>query len=833
MLHQTELLLPAGKFESLKAAVANGADAVYLAGSRYGARAGAGNFSDDEMKQAVKLCHSRGIRLYVTMNTLVGDNEFSQALDYVKFLYDLGVDALIVQDLGLAGAVKALLPAFTLHGSTQMTIHNVDTARWAYEFGFRRVILAREMTLREIKAIREAVPKLELEVFCHGAICISYSGQCLMSSLIGGRSGNRGQCAQPCRMTYQLWDPFVGSLSGKPSHLLSPRDLNTLNDLKSFMELGIHGLKVEGRMRRPEYVASVGRVYRHAIDHLLAGQDGISVEGADLVEQVFNRDFTSGYLHGNPGLNLMSHQKPNNRGVLLGRVSKVNGKIITLDLERELRLGDGIEVWVKVGGRVGCTVSDLRVNRKNTTVAYPGEEAEIHLPGRIHKGDRVFKTYDARMMEEASSSYENVSWDLKVDFTVKALLGQALEISATDSCGIKAKVVANYIVEAAAKTATDESMIKKQLGRLGGSGYVMGKLHAVLDDGIILPASILNQTRRELVEQLDRQREQRHPVVKNYPFVTSKNEFLALTKEKMKHNVPKIAVKVRDIHQVRAAMDSGAELIYFAPHFGLESMSDHQWKQLAEINKEFPNLLAYALPVVRQDEKKTWTERDIETAVSHGFHSFLCGQAGDILLKERFPSVKHCYGDYSQNVFNKFTARELYDMGFERVTSSLELRKEELGAMARTAGEKEVIIHGPMPMIVSRHCVIGAVLGKNQAKVPCGYSCYGNTFYLKDRMGMMFPVVGDRYHNMNLYNCKDLCLIDELDHLSHFQVWRIEGQFYDIGSLKEIIKLYRAAREQALSKGEGEYQKESLVASVQIYSNRGFTKGHFYRGVKT
>ena len=202
MLHQTELLLPAGKFESLKAAVANGADAVYLAGSRYGARAGAGNFSDDEMKQAVKLCHSRGIRLYVTMNTLVGDNEFSQALDYVKFLYDLGVDALIVQDLGLAGAVKALLPAFTLHGSTQMTIHNVDTARWAYEFGFRRVILAREMTLREIKAIREAVPKLELEVFCHGAICISYSGQCLMSSLIGGRSGNRGQCAQPCRLPF-------------------------------------------------------------------------------------------------------------------------------------------------------------------------------------------------------------------------------------------------------------------------------------------------------------------------------------------------------------------------------------------------------------------------------------------------------------------------------------------------------------------------------------------------------------------------------------------------------------------------------------------------------
>ncbi|MEE0776220.1 MAG: DUF3656 domain-containing protein [Bacillota bacterium] len=833
MLHQTELLLPAGKFESLKAAVANGADAVYLAGNRYGARASAGNFNDEEMKQAVKLCHSRKVRLYVTMNTLVGDDEFSQALDYVKFLYDLGVDALIVQDLGLAGAVKSLLPAFTLHGSTQMTIHNVDTARWAYDFGFRRVILARETTLSEMKAIREAVPDLELEVFCHGAICISYSGQCLMSSLIGGRSGNRGQCAQPCRMTYELCDPFTGSLTGKPSHLLSPRDMNTLEHLKDLMELGIHGFKIEGRMRRPEYVASVGRVYRHAINAILAGKSGISSEDANLVEQVFNRDFTPGYLYGNPGLHLMSHQKPNNRGVLVGRVKKVNGKIITLELERELHLGDGIEIWVKVGGRTGSTVSDLRVNKQKTTVAYPGEEAEIHMAGRISKGDRVFKTYDAQLMTDAVASYENLSLDLPVDFTVKAHLGQLLTISAIDCRGAKAEVVSSYIVEAAQKTATDEAMVKKQLSRLGGSGYSLRKLHAILDDGIILPASILNQVRRELVEKLDRQVQGGSPVVKNYPYQEAKKKYLALTKEKPKRNVPKIAVKVRDVYQVKAAMDSGAELIYFAPHFGFEAMTEEQWQQLAVINEAHPNFLVYALPAVRQDDKQAWLERDIEAAVSHGFQSFLCGQAGDLRLKERYPQIQRFYGDYSQNVFNNYTARELFDMGFERVTCSLELKKEDLDALARTAGSKEVVVHGRMPMMLSRHCVIGASLGKDKTKVPCGYYCYGNTLYLKDRMGMTFPVVGDRYHNMNLYNCKELCLIDELDHLSHFQVWRIEGQFADIGSLKEIIKLYRTAREQALAKGEGEYQKEFLSSSVQIYSNAGFTKGHFYRGVKS
>ncbi|MDO4541720.1 MAG: DUF3656 domain-containing protein [Bacillota bacterium] len=828
-MNKPELLLPAGKFEALKAAVANGADAVYLSGVSYGARAGAGNFNDEEMKKALMLCHSCGVKVYVTMNTLLKDDEVAAALDYVKFLYDLGTDALIVQDMALAGAVKKLLPAFALHGSTQMTIHNVHTAQWAYEFGLKRVILAREMTLEEIRKIHEAVPKLELEVFAHGAICICYSGQCLMSSLIGGRSGNRGYCAQPCRLAYQLWDDYYGCLSGEPSHLLSPKDLNTLNDLKELAEAGVSGFKIEGRMRRPEYVASVGKAYRNALDAI--DDDGaISPLDEAMVEQVFNREFTQAYLHGNIGADMMSYNRPNNRGVLLGRVKSVNGKVVTLELTKELSIGDGIEVWVKVGGRVGCTVSDIRVNKTKVSKAYPGQEAEINLPGRIAKGDRVFKTYDSLLMSAAAASYENFVEDIPLSFKVKAEIGKPLYVAAKDALGHEVEAQPGYIVEKAQKTPTDEAMIKKQLSRLGGSGYSLAAVEVEAGDAIIIPVSILNRARRDIVDKLTQEIFNRYPKVTNHCYVEAKNRYLTVTKEKKKRNVPKLSVKVRDIYQAQAAVEAGAEEIIFAPHFGLEPMKDEDWRVLKALNEKYPELLIFALPRVCQDSKFKTLDNDIKKALAMCLTRFMVGQTGDIYLKNEYPEIEGFFGEFSQNVLNKYAAKELYDLGFTSVTASLELTAEGLSALSTTAGDKSVIVHGPLPMMISRHCLIGAALGKDKNKVPCGAPCFGRPLYLKDRMSMLFPVLGDKYHNFYVYNCRELALIDELNSLTHFQTWRIEGQFYDIGSLKEIISLYLTGREQVLSKGE--YQKELLLTELKSYSRQGFTKGHFYRGVK-
>lgn len=827
---KTELLLPAGKPESLKAAVANGADAVYLAGNMYGARANAGNFDESELRSAVKLCRKNGVRVYVTMNTLVADTEMADALDYVKFLYDLGIDGLIVQDIGLAGAIKKLLPALALHGSTQMTIHNVRGARWAYEFGLKRVILNREITLEEIRRIRQEVPELELEVFCHGALCICYSGQCLMSSLIGGRSGNRGQCAQPCRLPYEMIDGFGNEKTKKPSHLLSPRDLNTLEELQELIDAGVSSLKIEGRMRRPEYVATVGRVYRNAMDRLSQGKAAVEGDDRVIVEQVFNRKFTSGYLHGNPGIGLMSHEKPNNRGLFLGRVSRVNDKIVTVALDNDLSINDGIEIWVKVGGRLGSTITDLRVNGKNVLTAKKGETCEILLPGRIRVGDRVFKTYDSKMMEAAMNSYEDLDGNIPLDFYVEAKKGKNLLVTAKDDFGHEAQVISPFVVEEAKNRPTDEEAVKKQMNRLGGSGYVLRELKTELEGSVMLPASILNQIRRDITEEFDRKIFDIYPKVKNYHYQEQKKAVLDINDERRKNNVPLLTVKVSDIYQARYALDGGADRVYWAAHFGFSFPDENikgEWKEMTE---RYDGKLVYALPQITQDQNNAVLYRQIEDALACGFHDFLVGQAADITLKAKYPEIRNIYADFSANTFNRYTAAELVQMGFAGVTASMEMTKEQLERFAKGAGQREVIVHGAMHMMISRHCFIGAMEGKQKDRVPCGFQCRGCRYALVDRMGMEFPLIGDLYHNAHIFNCRELCLLDELNQLKGYSSWRIEGQFLDIGSLKEIVALYKTGREQVLSGME--YQKELLLEELSKYPTPGYTKGHFHRGVK-
>lgn len=824
-----ELLLPAGKPESLKAAAANGADAVYLAGNLYGARAGAGNFNESEMRSAVKLCKMQGIRVYVTMNTLIADEEMSDALDYVKFLYDLGIDGLIVQDIGLAGVVKKLLPDFTLHGSTQLTVHNARGAQWAYDYGFKRVILSRELTLAEIRLIHREVPDLELEVFCHGALCISYSGQCLMSSLIGGRSGNRGQCAQPCRLAYELVDAYGNVKTEKPLHLLSPKDINTLEELSELVDAGITSLKVEGRMRRPEYVASVGRVYRRAIDRVLAGEPAVTGHDQLIVKQVFNREFTPGYLHGNPGLDLMSLQKPNNRGLFLGRVKQTAGKIITLSLDNDLSLNDGIEIWVKVGGRLGSTVSDLRVNKVNVDMAHKGETCEIMLPGRISVGDRVFKTYDSKLMRSAMNSYEHLDSDIPLDFTVIGRRGGNLAVVARDAFGHETKITSPYVVEEAKNHPTDFDMVKKQLSRLGGSGYAFHGLVLATDGNVMIPSSVLNQVRRDIVMKFDEMIFAAYPTVKNYIFQDEKKKALQISDERKKNNVPRLRVKVADIHQLKTALEGGADQVCIAPHFAAAFPDLGTKEQIKALTARYEEQLLYALPQVTQNDKDKSFFEQLEAAIDCGFRSFMVGQAADIKLKEKYPEINTVCADFSANIFNRYTAEELFDMGFSSLTASLEMTKEQLERFAKGRSEREVLVHGAMHMMISRHCLLGAAEGKHKTQVPCGFRCHGCRYYLKDRMGMHFPVVGDLYHNMHVFNCRDLCLIDELDALKGFSFWRIEGQFYDIGSLREIVSLYKTGREQVLFGSE--YQKELLLDELKKYPYNGFTKGHFHRGV--
>ncbi|HHT62970.1 MAG TPA: U32 family peptidase, partial [Clostridia bacterium] len=563
-----EILAPAGDFQSLIAAVENGADAVYLGGKAFSARAFAANFSEEELEKAVEYAHLRNVKIYVTVNILVDNSELKDALSYIKTLYDLGVDGLILQDLGLSYMISQVLPEFVMHGSTQMTVHNREGAEFLAQLGFKRVVLARELSLEDISQINRD-PVIELEIFGHGALCVCYSGQCLMSSLIGGRSGNRGRCAQPCRMNYTLVDErgvnVADAVMGE--HLLSPRDLNTLELLPEICRAGISSLKFEGRMKRPEYVATVIRVYRNALERVRKNPEKFSVTPEELKElaQIFNRDFTTGYLLGNPGRDLMSFKRPNNRGIRVGRILEIKdrGKMAIIKLDEELRIGDGLEVWLTKGGRQGFFVEKIICGGKSVTEAQAGEIVTINILGKPRAGDRVFKTHDVKLMEKAQNSYVNPQKFVPINFRFTAKEGQPFQLEGEDQEGNKAFFRSDYIVEKAKKHPGDEDYVRQQLGRLGGTSFYLDTLTFDMEDGLMLPASELNAARRHILTEITNKRliKYAYPEV-SWVEVEQKYRSLLPAKKKRQAQKIKLAVRVGSYAGAKAALDAGADVIY-------------------------------------------------------------------------------------------------------------------------------------------------------------------------------------------------------------------------------------------------------------------------------
>ena len=365
-MNKIEILAPAGSMESMYAAINKGADAVYLGGNKFSARAYASNFDNENMQKAIDYAHSYGVKVYVTINTILKESEIEEAVKYVGYLYEIGADALIIQDLGLFKRIKEEYEDFEIHASTQMTIHNGEAAIYFKEKGFHRLVLSREMSFEEIKHISTDL-MIETEMFVHGAICVSYSGQCLMSSIIGGRSGNRGRCAQPCRMEYTLQGEKSGEQKG---YLLSPKDMCTIEDVKDIIDTGTYSLKIEGRMKRPEYVAGVVDNYRKAVDKVILKKKYNEHEGKEQLLQLFNRSgFTNAYLKSNPGKDMMSFNSPKNSGVPLGQIEK-SGEI---KLKTSIALGDGVRNNDK-----GFSISKILLNGKEEAKANKGDIVKLN-----------------------------------------------------------------------------------------------------------------------------------------------------------------------------------------------------------------------------------------------------------------------------------------------------------------------------------------------------------------------------------------------------------------------------------------------------------------------
>ena len=466
----TELLAPAGSREAFIAALESGADAVYLGGRQFGARHYAPNFSDDELAEAVNTAHLRGVFVYVTVNTLLDDSEIPSLAEYLRHLYGIGVDAIIVQDVGVAKIAQAVTPELPLHASTQMTVYNLAGVEFLASQGFTRAVLARELSLDDIRYICKNSP-IEIEVFIHGALCICYSGQCLMSSMIGGRSGNRGRCAQPCRLPYSLIDEKgadVLAVNEAGEYLLSPKDLCTIEIIPELIAAGVASLKIEGRMKRAEYVAVVVDAYRRAIDGYAGGEQyTVPQEDIQDMAQVFNRGFTSAYLQNRPGKLMMSDRRPNNRGTQLGRVISYNhkNKSAVIKLDESLSRGDIIEFWVKVGGRINVTVNSLIIDGLQAEDAKPGDEAAVNVPTPVRPGDRVFKTFDSRLIQKARAFFSGSSplRRVPVDITVKVSVNQPLTVSLKDNEGNCGSGKSDFIAQQAIKRPLDYDTVAKQI----------------------------------------------------------------------------------------------------------------------------------------------------------------------------------------------------------------------------------------------------------------------------------------------------------------------------------------------------------------------------------
>lgn len=904
-----ELLAPAGEFAALKAAVENGADAVYLGGKSFSARASAANFTREELLDAVDYAHLRGVKLYVTLNTLIDNQELDEALEYAYFLQRIGVDALIIQDLGLLFKLRQVLPELNLHASTQMTIHNAEGIRFLEKWGLKRVVLAREVSLEEILQIRKQTD-CELEIFVHGALCISYSGQCQLSSLIGGRSGNRGRCAQPCRMVYGLEqgvaasdtrgmarpNPVMayalepGEAAASPpakglagdSYLLSTRDLNTLKLLPQIVGAGVASLKIEGRMKRPEYVATVVRTYRAALDRLLANPAAYEVfpEEERVLEQIFNRDFTPGYLSGNPGGDLMSYQRPNNRGLYLGRVVDYipQTKLVRVKLEETLRLGDGLEVWVTRGGRQGLKVEQISVAGVFQEEAYPGEVAELKgdLAAHARPGDRVFKTHDAKLMEQAQQSLRGTQRRIPLWLKVRAAIGEPLVLEAKDQNGNHARAATEFIGEAAQRFPLTPESVRAQLDRLGTTVFSLAEIEYDLAPGVMVPVSAINQARRKLIADLETQRldAARSPAVPQTEFERrltdsrrksrspEKSETLAfpqiergsltkdtgLDRKDFSGVRPRLSVAVGDFEAAWAAVQAGADQIYLPENtWRRKTAVDKQWREkLLESKPQFSNVrLIAAVPRLFFAREREQILRQIafwEQEHPGVLSGWLVGNPGGLQLLSEAKVNGHIYADYPLNCFNRYTVQGLLELKLHQITLSPELNYEQLKRLDTPMEQLEVMVHGAWPLMVSEHCVVGARQGNCAGQKICQAACRGQKFYLRDRLGYRFPLEMDEHCRMYIYNPKTLDLLDQLERVAELGVGsvRLEVRREAAPYVQQVVQIYRQELDRlsgARGKGRGAKAEPGFAPlaenreKLQRLIPEGLTRGHFYRGV--
>ena len=884
MSEKVRLVAPAGNFQALKSAVIAGADAVYAGVDRFSARAFAPNFSLDELQDAVDFAHLHGCEVYVAMNTLVKNSELPDALSYLFSLQKIGVDAVVMQDIGLIALARQCmaentdnaeihlnthpstpirsslpllpsLPPLKIFASTQTTAHSIESVELLADMGVSRAILARELSLSEMQKIADYVKRhsnIGLETFVHGALCISYSGQCLMSSFIGSRSGNRGRCSQPCRQKYALINHnHNGKKSRAPkpiSHLLSPRDMMLLDHVCDLIDAGITSFKIEGRMRRYEYVASAVFAYRQAIDACLADKDVadiLDVEKTKL-EAVFTRGFTDYYLTGKG--KLMQTKRPHNRGVRVGSVSDYNPRksIAQIILTSPLRKDDGIRIESDLGD------TGMLVRGDATKIL------NVRTDSPVAVGDAVFRTYDVRVMESIVEMVDKpLSMDIHVNAHVEA--GKPLVIELTDTDGNKALATSTILAQKADKKPMSQDAFEKQLLKFGDTPFDVESYDIHIGNDVFLPIKVINETRRHAVSALIAQRvgdsdeNGRMNGVQtdddgggddaNYANDASGSDCMKERVEKCLSSLiqnpeeytdrqtaskPSLIVGVHDFDCGARAISQGADCIYLAWE-GRKHL-----ERLSEYAKS--NGIAIFL-------KTAHITKDGDT-----LRKFLAGrkQIIDGIVAKNLTAVAIAkelsipfVADYHLNIFNSIAMGTMHDMGAMRIVPSVELTLDELKQLQ--GAPTECIVHGDVEVMVSESDIL-KIKGKggNEGECKCKdtnqrntASVIGYTFGLVDEKGYEFPVFADEDGMTHVLNSKELCAISMISKIidAGTSGLRIDAEHMEPEYMEKVVSYYRREIDEYLVKRKGYRFEIDRRKKLESLSPRGFTRGHYLRGV--
>lgn len=766
-MNKIELLSPVGDFECLKAAVQNGADAIYLGASSFSARAKATNFDKNELLEAIKYAKLRNVSVHLALNTLIKNDEFNDAVNLAIDAYNLGVDAIIIQDLGLASFLLKNYPEIPLHASTQMTIHNLDGVKQLESFGFSRVVLARELSIDEIKHIRENT-SIELEVFIHGALCISYSGQCLLSSMIGGRSGNRGLCAQPCRLPYELYEE---NITGKNTlldkgYLLSPRDNCGITFLPELIKSGITSLKIEGRMKTPTYVGTVTRIYRKYIDllenninldcnalknmileHLNIKNEETNLSDLEELTQVFNRgNFSTGHLSSYDNKELIFKDKPNNMGIYVGTISHINENKghLTLKLEEALSIGDKISI-----NNESYTISELMINNKNFDTLSKGSTVKIgRMKGKISVGSKIYRIETQKLNKFIFPTFKEDKNLKKVYLNGKITIKENSPICLQiwSNCGYYEDLICEVSLPDIPSSALNKPLTKEkvleQICKTGNTEFEFSNLDVDLDANLFIQMSTLNNLRRIALEKLEKLviEKNTHNLEK-----TSLKSFSKIEKEQNSNTKISLLLNILNLNFDYSSLEN-IDKVYIP----LKYFTKEYFNVLSNVVNSFDTYI-YMPHIIKDDVN---LDNIISKLKIKGFVISHISQL-DLVAKYNLELI----GNFNLNIYNNYSVNELKNLNFTTHTISPELNKSEVSNICQTSSIKsEIIVYGKLPVMTNNYCYIGH---SNKCYKECNKKCLSNSkFYLKDRMNFKFRVIPDNSIS-TIYNSKILSITYE------------------------------------------------------------------------